>query len=308
MTRFLQYSLLGFLFAISVVACTNGPDDRTAYLSSLTFTVITEVIEDGETVPSNKNLGINLELTPRFDPRTLTYTVQANCATDSVDVLAFGAYPGISLLVDGNEPESIVTPVNIPISTASFLINLTGESYIETTYDITITPSDSSVPPVIILDGDFIVNHTLNAPFDKKATACENAGDIPAENIVYGGGTDDEGTVDVNTLGTYILTYDVIDSNELAAAQVIRTVNVVTNTAPVITLIGSSSVSVIQNDEYIDEGATAFDAQEGDLTGIAIINPVNTSIVGTYEVTYDVTDVGGLSATQVIRTVTVIEP
>ena len=37
-------------------------------------------------------------------------------------------------------------------------------------------------------------------------------------------------------------------------------------TPPVITLIGSANVSVTQGDNYTDEGATATDNEDGDLT------------------------------------------
>jgi hypothetical protein len=57
---------------------------------------------------------------------------------------------------------------------------------------------------------------------------------------------------------------------------------------------------------YVDAGATALDAEDGDLTGsIVTVNPVNTLIAGTYFVTYDVSDSSANAAVQVIRTVTV---
>ena len=44
--------------------------------------------------------------------------------------------------------------------------------------------------------------------------------------------------VDVNTVGSYVLTYDYTDASGNTAAQVTRTVNVVDTTIPVITLTG----------------------------------------------------------------------
>jgi len=78
---------------------------------------------------------------------------------------------------------------------------------------------------------------------------------------------------------------------------------------PVITLKGKSPVSVIKGTTYTDAGATAYDNVDGDITEkIVIHNPVNTSKVGTYTVTYNVEDTAGNKATEVQRTVNVVNP
>ena len=93
------------------------------------------------------------------------------------------------------------------------------------------------------------------------------------------------------------MTYNVTDSQGHAATEVTRTVNVVDTTAPVITLLGSTPIDVEAGTVYVDAGATAWDNLDGDLTGsIFTVNPVNTAIVGTYTVTYNVTDSQGNAA------------
>ncbi len=75
---------------------------------------------------------------------------------------------------------------------------------------------------------------------------------------------------------------------------------------PAITLLGSETVTFNQGDVYIDAGATAIDDCLGDLTEkIVVANNVNTSIPGTYEVTYDVQDGAGNAAVQALRIVNV---
>jgi len=77
-------------------------------------------------------------------------------------------------------------------------------------------------------------------------------------------------------------------------------------TPPVIKLVGAASVSVKAKDDYVDPGATATDDVSGDLTArIVVQNPVNTAVIGTYSVSYNVTDKAGNTAATVIRTVTV---
>ena len=75
---------------------------------------------------------------------------------------------------------------------------------------------------------------------------------------------------------------------------------------PVISLIGSNAIVLNIGDAYQDEGATATDLQDGDLTlQISIDNPVDTSIAANYLVRYSVADSNQLSAIEVVRIVRV---
>ncbi len=77
---------------------------------------------------------------------------------------------------------------------------------------------------------------------------------------------------------------------------------------PVITLVGTNPVNIEYGETYVDDGATASDTNDGDITGsIVTVNPVNTNTLGTYTVTYNVSDAAGNTATQVTRTVNVIQ-
>ena len=84
-------------------------------------------------------------------------------------------------------------------------------------------------------------------------------------------------------------------------------VTVVDTEAPVITRLGGDPVTVVVGSVYVDAGATATDNYDGNLTAsIVTVNPVNTAVVGSYTVTYDVTDSAGNPAVQVTRTVNVV--
>ena len=113
--------------------------------------------------------------------------------------------------------------------------------------------------------------------------------------------------MDVNTEGTYTITYDVSDSAGNAATQVTRTVAITPDvTVPVITLTGSASVNVLFGNTYTDAGATASDNIDGTITSsISTGGQVDVNTEGTYTLTYDVSDAAGNAATQVTRSVTV---
>jgi len=79
------------------------------------------------------------------------------------------------------------------------------------------------------------------------------------------------------------------------------------NEGLVIVLVGEASVTVEQNATYTDAGATATDDIDGDITEkIMTDNPVNTTVLGTYKVTYNVSNEAGDVAISVIRTVEVV--
>jgi hypothetical protein len=67
---------------------------------------------------------------------------------------------------------------------------------------------------------------------------------------------------------------------------------------PVITIIGEAVVNVLRTGVYTDQGATAIDDVDGDLTSsIVTTGSVDTSIVGTYSILYSVTDSIGQTTT-----------
>ncbi len=75
---------------------------------------------------------------------------------------------------------------------------------------------------------------------------------------------------------------------------------------PIITLVGASTVNLTEGDTYNEQGATATDNVDGDLTSsIVISGTVNTSSAGTYTRYYNVSDAAGNAANQVTRSVVV---
>ena len=110
----------------------------------------------------------------------------------------------------------------------------------------------------------------------------------------------------MNYVGTYTVTYNVSDAAGNAATQVTRTVNITPDvTIPVITLLGESEVSLELGSIYTDAGATAVDNIDGDITSNIVSQLVDVNNVGTYTVTYNVSDAAGNAATQVTRTVNI---
>ena len=70
---------------------------------------------------------------------------------------------------------------------------------------------------------------------------------------------------------------------------------VIDTTAPVITLTGNPTVTIEVGATYTEQGATATDNYDPTLTVVVGGDTVDTSIVDTYTVTYNVSDSNGLS-------------
>lgn len=182
-------------------------------------------------------------------------------------------------------------------------INVAGAT--ETFVD-TIVISDVGAP-IITLLGDTTINIMIGGSYtDPGASATDDLdGDITA-NIVVGGDT-----VDVNTAGTYIITYNVSDAAGNAATQRTRTVVVAADVvAPVITLAGNATINVSLGGSFTDPGATATDDVDGNISANIVVggDTVDVNTLGTYTITYNVSDASGNAATEVTRTVIVFDP
>ena len=166
-----------------------------------------------------------------------------------------------------------------------------GNAATEVTRTVNVTAD--ATPPVITLQGEATVSVELGSAYvELGATATDAVDDDTtlSNNIII-----DASAVDVNTAGTYSVTYNVSDAAGNAATEVVRTVNVAADiVVPVINLIGDATVSVELGSDYTDAGATASDNLDGDITAsIVTVNPVDVNTVGTYNITYNVTDSSG---------------
>jgi peptidoglycan/xylan/chitin deacetylase (PgdA/CDA1 family) len=166
-------------------------------------------------------------------------------------------------------------------------------------------PPLDTLAPVIVLNGDASMNLTVGDAYTEAgATATDNVDTTLTIAIT--------GPVDTATPGVYTVSYNTSDAAGNAAPTITRTVTVsavvtTSNTAPVITLNGSATVNITVNDTYTEAGATATDAEDGNIasSSISVSGTVDMTTIGTYTRTYNVEDSAGLAATPVTRTIIV---
>jgi len=166
----------------------------------------------------------------------------------------------------------------------------------ETTLPLDITP------PVIILNGDAIIELKTGDIFtDPGATATDNKDESVTVTA--------SGTVDTSKVGIYTLTYNASDTAGNAALSIIRIVNVaelLDIIPPVIILNGDAIIELKTGDIFADPGATATDNKDESVT-VTASGTVDTSKVGSYNITYNASDTAGNAALTVTRTVNVAE-
>ena len=181
---------------------------------------------------------------------------------------------------------------------ARYLENDGYNQLAEVSFNVTDTTA-----PVITLKGQQSVTINVGENYtDAGATARDNVdGNISKSIVVIG-------VVDPSRPGVYTLIYTVKDKSGNAAAIVARSVRVVDKVAPVLTLTGPQSVTINVGDNYVEAGATAHDAVDGDISNLVVINgAVDSGKPGVYNLYYSVKDKSGNSAATLARTITVVD-
>lgn len=96
--------------------------------------------------------------------------------------------------------------------------------------------------------------------------------------------------IDENKIGTYTITYYVPSLD----IRLKREVKVMDKKKPILKLNGSKQVYTFVNNEFKDEGASAYDDYDGDLTSkIKVKSNVDLSKEGNYKIVYSVQDAAG---------------
>ena len=157
---------------------------------------------------------------------------------------------------------------------------------------------DSAVP-VITLSGSTPVTIEVGSVYtDAGATATDNYDLSVAVTVT--------GSVNAAVVGDYTLTYNAVDSNGNHAVPVTRIVHVVDSAVPVITLSGSTPVTIEVGSVYTDAGATATDNYDLSVA-VTVTGSVNAAVVGDYTLTYNAVDSNGNHAVPVTRIVHVVD-
>ncbi|MBC1234556.1 immunoglobulin-like domain-containing protein, partial [Listeria booriae] len=244
--------------------------DMDALFDADTVSNIVLTRNDGQTYTVTKEQLLNHQIELPFDSSTNTFTL-----TYDVQVKADASPKGTMMKVSG------VGKVN-------------GVKYTSENSIALAIPGDS---PVIAASDKTLKKGGSFDPMTGVTASDTEDGDVTGNITVTAN------DVNVNQEGTYHVTYSVTDSDDNTTTKTI-TVTVTSNDAPVITAADKTVKKGASFDPMA--GVSASDTEDGNVTDKVTVtaNDVDTSAVGTYHVTYSVTDSDGNTTTKTI-TVTV---
>ncbi len=159
----------------------------------------------------------------------------------------------------------------------------------------TISPNDDGVKDSTTVDLTFseivaaskvqIVSETGTAVHESTMT------DTDSLTLEWSGRNDLHNTVED---GGYVINVTIIDYSSNTTNEDVATITI-DNTAPVITLIGSSTITLNVGDTFSDPGATAVDDVDGDISEKIVVggDTINTGTTSTSTIIYSVSDAAG---------------
>ena len=166
-----------------------------------------------------------------------------------------------------SEQETIPTSIAFSSDgTKMFILGTSGDDVNEydlhSVYPITVTgtsPLQDTTPPTIELVGDNPIEVSHGSTYADQGATCTDDTDGAIAPVLA------SNDVDTGSIGTYSVVYSCTDdaSNE---STVTRTVRVVDDTPPVITLNGDDTVTITVGTPYTDAGAACTDDVDGPIT------------------------------------------
>ncbi|WP_163936223.1 immunoglobulin-like domain-containing protein [Paraferrimonas sp. SM1919] len=158
----------------------------------------------------------------------------------------------------------------------------------------------ANLAPVLTLNGSESISLDFKQSYQELGATAEDDldGDVTSSINI-------SGQVDSLTPGQYLMRYSVTDSFG-NTSELTRSVNVNHNQPPQFDVIGEQQIEVIINQDYVEPGITASDVEDGDLTSqIISSSDLDVKTLGSYQISYQVTDLDGLSV-KYIRTIKVV--
>jgi LPXTG-motif cell wall-anchored protein len=251
----------------------------------------------------------------------ISKTIQYHCASvTSFDMpvtikatVPDSVKPGETFMIK-NSSSTVTLPADV-VSTLKTLLRADTISGQATLFEVKSSNKDKTV-------------NVANPPIPIPETVVPNSGtltfSVPGEGGVdagpYTAGQSGEMAFYAGNINTTIIVHNALGDTPISAnCSPVEGADTKINTVPiqeeqvdqppVITLKGDNPMQLEVGDAYKDPGATADDKEDGDLTDKIKVtgDVVNPDKIGTYKVTYSVTDSAGHTTT-VDRTVNVVKP
>lgn len=288
---------VGLSIYITTYEDTKAPVIKLKGDKTIKLTVGKTYKENGATVADNSGEKIKLAInsdevdTSKVGTYEVTYTAKDSNGNKTTVVRTVKVVAAEETANEDTETTETETEEKEPETT-----NTDSETTETETTETPVTPAKDTTRPIIIFKGTRYMSVEVGSKWiEPGAYGKDNSGERPTVKVY--------GTVDTSKLGTYRLVYVTYDSAG-NKASCIRVVTVVDTTAPVITLLGESTITMNVGDTWMEPGATVVD-NSGEKLTIITANDPDTTKAGTYTVSYTATDSSGNTRT-ITRTVVVV--
>jgi|GEM_PF-179679 len=211
--------------------------------------------------------------------------------------------------VDGDVSESIVISGSVDTNSVGIytvnydVTDITGNA--ATTVSRSVSVQDPFVPVITVPASTVVAATNNNGTADTNADIATFLTSAIANDEVDGVLSVTHNAPSIFPLGDTAVTFSAMDTNgNTGYGQAIVTIE--DQGAPVISLTGHASITLVVGDTYTEQGATASDNVDGDISAdITVSGSVNTATEGLYNLSYNVSDLVGNAANTVVRQVTV---
>lgn len=279
-----------------------GTDDKKINVTDThsTFSVVSQ--SSSETLSTGQSISVLWNTAS-------TNVAPVNCAKVDIQLIRSNGVKNMLLAdTDNDGNQQLTIPGSTPtMSGARMMVSCSDNSFFNISKgNISIEKgvgvSEDLTPPVITLQGVNPVSIPQGSVYtDKGATAIDDVDGAVTVST--------SGTVNTEDVGTYTITYNAEDDAGNSTSKT-RVVNITTpdtttpdetsdsvavntdNTAPVITLNGSSTITLELGSSYEDAGALATDDVDETVT-VTVTGAVDTSTAGEYVITYSAVDSAG---------------
>lgn len=279
------------------------------YVFPVGVTIVTWTASDaaGNSSTANQTVTVTDDENPIL---TCSGTINVNTTAGNCD--AFVTIPdaiatdncSITTVTNDYTSNGVDASGTYPIGTTTVTFTATDSANLTTTCSVDVIVNNTQLPVITLLGANPLTIEACGTFVDPGATALDTClGDISADITV------DTSTLDVNNVGSYMVTYNVTNAVGVSANPVTRTITIIDTTSPTLTLTGPSILNIGICSVYTELGAHAEDPCFGDISSNLIIDnsTVNTNVLGTYIVTYNLTDNNGNTTAEITRTVNVID-
>ena len=177
------------------------------------------------------------------------------------------------------------------------LIRFTSDEYLDDYYGFSVDVK-INLDATIELLGDSEVTIEIGSDYS-------DVGSIVAGLDAYLFTVETVSDLEIGIVGNYFVTYNLIDRDGEIYVTVTRTVIIVDTISPELLLIGDSNIDIEVHGDYIDQGISYSDNSASELV-FKVNDNINFSLLGSYTISYKVTDESGNFST-IIRTINIVD-